>query len=230
MLLRRGYIVSVNNGRCRFAAMGPFAPKQKQASDDDPYAFASVKKESKKPDETPEVDTKKKAKYLSGFEDHPYYSDAAKVKANEARGFRKIDDAAHKQRNATHDANNMQSSQRPDARHSRPVDDYRELQDPDPYASIFKEKKSFGRLRLQEWRKQFERENEGVELPYERTNPLFRAVPNWWVRMFVRIRSKGFIDPFYLHVGAGMCVCLCVIWINVSSVHPREARDHSLLG
>jgi hypothetical protein len=177
----------------------------------------------------PMLHAAKRQRYISGYEDHPYYSEDSKVKRQEARGFKRIVDEKHESRKAMHDVEGAQSTKRPDSRTARNVEDYREIQDNDPYADIFKERGTVARVRLREWRKQFEKENENVELPYERTNPLFRAVPNYWVRFFVKVRSQGFLDPFYLHVGVGMLLCFVMCWTSASQVSSRFSRDHTKL-
>jgi len=78
-----------------------------------------------------------------------------------------------------------------DLRFSKPLKDYREIKDNDPYASIFGERESVSRERTTAWQKQFEKENEGVELPYERNSWLKRMMPNRYVRWAVRIKDHG---------------------------------------
>ncbi|KAG8346010.1 hypothetical protein TRVL_03150 [Trypanosoma vivax] len=82
----------------------------------------------------------------------------------------------------------------PDKRFYRKVEDFREVQDDDPYAGVFGERASVRQQRVKEWQRQFEEENADVELPYERTNVLARIAPNWFVRYFVNMRDRGGAD------------------------------------
>ena len=81
--------------------------------------------------------------------------------------------------------------QQGDRRFYRKVEDYREIQDGDPLSGLFKEKTTTVKTRLRAWREQFEKENEGVELPYERTSMAKRLVPNWFMRHLLSIREAG---------------------------------------
>jgi hypothetical protein len=76
--------------------------------------------------------------------------------------------------------------------------DYREIRDGDPYAAIFGESGGTQRLRTAAWQRQFEKENEHVELPYERTNVVARLAPNFFVRYFVNLRDNGGADHLYM--------------------------------
>ncbi|KAG5510543.1 hypothetical protein JKF63_06840 [Porcisia hertigi] len=84
-----------------------------------------------------------------------------------------------------------------DGRFFQPVTDYRDIQDHDPYAPLFRESGGTQRLRTAAWQRQFEEENEDIELPYERTNVLARLAPNWFVRYFINLRDKGGADHLY---------------------------------
>ena len=81
------------------------------------------------------------------------------------------------------------------------------------------------KTRLQAWREQFEKENANVELPYERTNVVFRSVPNWFVRFFMRVRDAGGPKTTNgLHIFmASVMVLLCVLG-TLFYVHPLKAR------
>lgn len=81
-----------------------------------------------------------------------------------------------------------------DRRFFQELKDYKDIQDGDPYASIFGESQGTQRLRTAAWQRQFERENADVELPYERTNVVARLAPNWFVRYFVNLRDRGGAD------------------------------------
>ncbi|KPA77522.1 hypothetical protein ABB37_06904 [Leptomonas pyrrhocoris] len=85
-----------------------------------------------------------------------------------------------------------------DRRFFRRSSDYRDIQDADPYAAIFGESGGTQRLRTAAWQRQFEKENEKVELPYERTNVMARLAPNFFVRYFVNLRDNGGADHLYL--------------------------------
>ncbi|ORC77268.1 uncharacterized protein TM35_002731000 [Trypanosoma theileri] len=100
---------------------------------------------------------------------------------------------------------NTSNEKAPDRRFFRRLADYREVQDDDPYAGVFRERASVQKRRVQEWQRQFEEENADVELPYERTNVLAKLAPNWFVRFFVDMRDKGGVD----HLGY-LLVCLLV--------------------
>lgn len=93
-----------------------------------------------------------------------------------------------------------QKNHKRDWRLFRKWNDYREIQDPDPYrgeGKLFPESKSTNQLRTAAWQAQFEKENEDVFLPYERTSTLKRLAPNWFVRYFVRLRDRGGADHLY---------------------------------
>ncbi|CUG23502.1 transmembrane protein, putative [Bodo saltans] len=78
-----------------------------------------------------------------------------------------------------------------DTRFFRKLEDYREIQENDPYAKLFGDTKATAKTRLNAWQRQFEEENANVELPYERTNVLAKTAPNWFVRYFVNLRDRG---------------------------------------
>ncbi|ESL08224.1 hypothetical protein TRSC58_04077 [Trypanosoma rangeli SC58] len=82
----------------------------------------------------------------------------------------------------------------PDRRFYRKLEDYREVQDDDPYAGVFAESVGVKRRRVKEWQRQFEEEDSNVELPYERTNVIARLAPNWFVRYFLNVRDKGGVE------------------------------------
>ncbi|KPI83148.1 hypothetical protein ABL78_7826 [Leptomonas seymouri] len=85
-----------------------------------------------------------------------------------------------------------------DRRFFQRASDYRDIQDGDPYAAVFGESGSTQRLRTAAWQRQFEMENEDVELPYERTNVVARLAPNFFVRYFVNLRDNGGADHLYM--------------------------------
>lgn len=85
-----------------------------------------------------------------------------------------------------------------DRRFFQRTSDYRDIADGDPYATIFGESGGTQRLRTAAWQRQFEKENEDVELPYERTNVLARLAPNIFVRYFVNLRDNGGADHLYM--------------------------------
>lgn len=87
-----------------------------------------------------------------------------------------------------------QQSRSMDRRFFTRVEDYRDIQEPDPYADIFSETASTQRLRTAAWQRQFEEENRDVELPYERTNPLAKLAPNRFVRFLINLRDRGGAD------------------------------------
>ncbi|KAH9586309.1 hypothetical protein LSM04_005567 [Trypanosoma melophagium] len=93
----------------------------------------------------------------------------------------------------------------PDRRFFRKLQDYREVQDDDPYAGVFSERASVQKRRVKEWQRQFEEENADVELPYERTNVIARLAPNWFVRFFINMRDRGGVD----HLGY-LFICMFI--------------------
>ncbi|CCD16144.1 unnamed protein product [Trypanosoma congolense IL3000] len=118
----------------------------------------------------------------------------------------------------------------PDRRFFRRVKDFREVQDDDPYASVFGERLSVKRQRIKEWQRQFEEENADVELPYERTNALARLAPNWFVRYFVNMRDRGGADPVF-HIIILAVGLLMTLWImgRLFYTPPSSARPISEL-
>ena len=79
-----------------------------------------------------------------------------------------------------------------DTRFSQRITDFRQIQDPDAMSQLFGETKHTQKVRVREWQRQFEKENENVWLPYERTNFLTRNfMPNWFVKMMVEARDRG---------------------------------------
>lgn len=116
-------------------------------------------------------------------------------------------------------------SDAPDRRFSRPLQDYTEVQDQDPYRGLFHESKSTVKLRTSQWQKQFEEENAHVELPYERTNPLSRTAPNWFVRYFVNIRDRGGLDSTkHLNAVVGFTVAVLCAYSVLTQTRARDAR------
>ncbi len=87
----------------------------------------------------------------------------------------------------------------PDSRFFRKLKDFREYKDPDPLGAGFYEKKTVSQERIKVWQKQFEEENKDQELPYDRTNLLYRAVPNWFVRRMLKIREEGGLKTYLVH-------------------------------
>lgn len=112
-----------------------------------------------------------------------------------------------------------------DRRFFRKIEDFREIQENDPYSSIFREKASTIKLRLQAWRAQYEKENATVEAPYERTNPIFRMAPNAWVRLFIRVRDDGGISSgWVLHLGMAVIAAVAIIYTAIVYVRPKDAK------
>lgn len=112
-----------------------------------------------------------------------------------------------------------------DRRFFQGVADYRDIQDGDPYASVFGESGATQRIRTAAWQRQFEKENEDVELPYERTNVVARLAPNWFVRYFVDLRDKGGADQLYmLWTCAFVAVSLLLLVGYLFYTAPQKAR------
>ncbi|CAM41777.1 conserved hypothetical protein [Leishmania braziliensis MHOM/BR/75/M2904] len=112
-----------------------------------------------------------------------------------------------------------------DRRFFQRVTDYRDIRDGDPYASVFGESGGTLRLRTAAWQRQFEKENEDVELPYERTNVLARLAPNWFVRYFVNLRDKGGADHLYF-LWACALAAVSLLWLvgYLFYTAPSQAR------
>lgn len=106
--------------------------------------------------------------------------------------------------------------------------DYRDIEDPDPLrgdGKLFREAKSTSQLRTAAWQAQFEKENEDVFLPYERTSTLKKLAPNWFVRYFVQLRDRGGADHLYHLVLIGtvtMSLLLLVAYLFYTA--PSRAR------
>lgn len=120
------------------------------------------------------------------------------------------------------------SQSAPDTRFFRKAQDYREIQDGDPYAKLFGESKTTAKVRLNHWQRQFEEENADVELPYERTNILARSAPNWFVRMFINIRDAGGMDHMYHAIAFGvfvvslMCLASYLLYTTPNKAKPTQ--------
>lgn len=112
-----------------------------------------------------------------------------------------------------------------DRRFYRKVEDFREITDSDPYSVLFREKASVIKTRMRAWRRQFEEENAHVEAPYERTNPIFRLTPNFWVRYFLRVRDEGGLSSAKgLHLFMFLVFSLLVFYSYKVYVHPDKAK------
>lgn len=121
-----------------------------------------------------------------------------------------------------------EQAQQPDRRFFRPVEDYREIADPDPYAKVFGESKTVAKTRVRQWQKQFEEENADVELPYERTNVLKKAAPNWFVRYFIDMRDNGGLNHAWHLFGFVLLLLGAVILISyLLFTAPSQARPIS---
>jgi hypothetical protein len=116
----------------------------------------------------------------------------------------------------------------PDTRFYRKAQDYREIQDPDPYSKLFGESKATTKTRLNAWQRQFEEENADVELPYERTNSLARSAPNWFVRFFINVRDGGGLDHMWHVVGLFLFVCMLLMTVSyLFYTAPSQAKPLS---
>lgn len=115
-----------------------------------------------------------------------------------------------------------------DRRFFQRMTDYRDIKDGDPYASIFGESGGTQRLRTAAWQRQFEKENEDVELPYERTNVLARLAPNRFVRYFVNLRDNGGADHLYFLWTCGL-IAVSLLWLigYLFYTAPSRARPTS---
>lgn len=112
-----------------------------------------------------------------------------------------------------------------DARFFRKAQDYREVQDNDPYAGVFGESAATVKTRVRTWQKQFEDENADVELPYERTSALKRAAPNWFVRYFVDLRDRGGTNSLMHLVLFGTALMMLLTWVSyIFYVAPKDSK------
>jgi hypothetical protein len=110
-----------------------------------------------------------------------------------------------------------------DRRFFQKLTDYREIQDPDPYATLFGESKQTEKIRIREWQKQFEEENKDVWLPYERTSRISRMAPNWFVRYFVELRNKGGIKSLHsFFFGLAVIAALLLFASYLSGRRPSD--------
>lgn len=114
-----------------------------------------------------------------------------------------------------------------DSRFFQKIKDYREIGDPDAYASIFGESKTTEKVRTAFWQRQFEEENKDVFLPYERDTRMKRLVPNWFVRYFLRMRDSGGADNLY---GLYLCavVALSLLWFVGIMFYTAPSRTRPL--
>jgi hypothetical protein len=110
-----------------------------------------------------------------------------------------------------------------DRRFMRKVQDYTEIGDEDPLrGTLFKESAAAVKVRERAWQKQFEEENEGVWLPYERTSFLARTAPNWFVKRMVALRDNGGANSGW-YIVAPMSAFLLLLFIIGGLLQP--ARD-----
>ncbi len=209
-------------------------------------SFASSKQETKQHSDphttNPEVpdpnEHKKKPKrrYLTGFEHDPTYGPEAKRKEMLNRGIKLPPSGNARKAFYSQDTFEQQQNQtvastvkRQDSRFTRKINDFREMEDDDPYRELFGEKRSFVRSKVGAWRNQFEKENESVELPYERSGFLTRSAPNWFVRWMIGLRENQGLDFIYLF-GAFGTVMICVaLWVNATVVPFGKEKDATKL-
>ncbi|CAD2220505.1 hypothetical protein AGDE_04121 [Angomonas deanei] len=103
--------------------------------------------------------------------------------------------------------------------------DYRQIQDNDPYSSVFGESKTTQRVRTAAWQRQFEEENKDTFLPYERDSTLKRLAPNWFVRYFVKMRDNGGADSaMMLYVMFAFTVSTLCLIAYMFYTAPSRAR------
>ena len=121
------------------------------------------------------------------------------------------------------------SGQRQDSRFTRKLKDFREMEDGDPYRELFGERTSFVRTKVGAWRAQFEKENEKVELPYERSGFLTRSAPNWFVRWMVGLRENQGLDFIYLFGAFGTVMVCVALWLNATVVPFGREKDATQL-
>ena len=162
--------------------------------------------------------------YITGFEHHPYYS-PEKYKQNLAkRGFKPFE-RADKKYGSTKNDGHKSAAPNADTRFAQRATDYRQIQDNDPYSSLFGERKSVERLRVKEWQSQFERENAHVELPYDRDGFAARVMPNWFARLACRLRENAGFDPVYPVLFCAMCLCIVALYYMGMNRMKGEEED-----
>ena len=156
--------------------------------------------------------------YVSGFEHHSFYSPANYKAQLEKRGFKSFSDNKY-------GGTGARGGKAPDTRFARQATDYREIQDDDPYAGLFGERKTVERARVKEWQAQFERENAHVELPYDRDSFATRMMPNWFVRFTCRMRENGGFDVTYLLFYVALILCTIALFYMGSNRMRGEEED-----
>lgn len=192
-------------------------PKQAQNS-----SSASSSSPRANPHQTPKSTATRT--YLTGFEHDPTYGPEAKRKEMLARGLKLPPEGSRKAAytqdvfEASQNQSPHASGKRQDSRFTRKMKDFREMEDDDPYRELFGEKRSFVRSKVGAWRSQFEKENEHVELPYERSGFLTRTAPNWFVKWMIGLRENQGLDFIYLFGAFGTVMILVALWLNATVV------------
>jgi hypothetical protein len=209
-----------------FAASSPQNQKQQEEQ----------KSNSPKNSNSPHVTPKSTATrtYLTGYEHDPTFGPEAKRRDLLAKGLPLPPEGA---RRAAYTQDNFEKAQnqspvggaRQDSRFTRKMKDFREMEDGDPYRQLFGEKTSFVRTKVGAWRSQFEKENEHVELPYERSGFLTRSAPNWFVKWMVGLRENQGLDFIYLFGAFGTVLILVVVWMNATVVPFGKEKDATQL-
>ena len=161
--------------------------------------------------------------HVTGYEDNVWFGPNAGKVPGSATGQEKLAGAASRLQGRQ----NQAAASTADSRFQRKVADFREVQDGDAYAGLFKERESVSKLRVKTWQQQFEKENEGVELPYERTNFIFRTTPNWFVRMMIRVRNDGIPDVNVFYGIMLLAFSICMIFMSTTEPIRGEERDTS---
>ena len=169
--------------------------------------------------------------YLTGFENDPTFGPEAKRRELLQKGM-KLPPQGHRRAAYTQDNFEQMQNQtvastvkRQDSPFTRKMKDFREMEDNDPYAGLFGEKRSFVRTKVGAWRNQFEKENENVELPYERSGFLTRSAPNWFVKWMIGLRENQGLDFIYLFGAFGTVLILVAMWINATAVPFGKEKD-----
>lgn len=115
--------------------------------------------------------------------------------------------------------------EKPDARYAQRIQDFRQIQDPDPLSRLFGESKNTQKVRVREWQRQFEKENEDTWLPYERTNFLTRSMPNWFVKRIVAMRDRGGLSNSFAPVYAFTFIALLLTYYKLMYVTETKKAD-----
>lgn len=177
----------------------------------------------------------KEQRYLTGYETNPWFGpNAGKAGSGHSAAIGGDDPAASLPAGKYVDLDEVKpptpkpasAQPAPDSRFYRKINDYTEITDQDSYSTLFGERQSVEKLRVSEWRKQFEAENAHVDVPYERNTWVKRVlIPNWFVRVMIRVRDGGIPDVNIFLVGVAVLFTFGIWVTSVSEAKRGDARD-----